>query len=46
MSKEFTTIRISRDTKGRLENYGKMSMSYDDVLRDILDQLEQEQDHD
>ena len=39
MAKEYTTIRVSVETKDRLEEHGTMSMTYDDVLEEILDTL-------
>lgn len=35
-----TTIRLSRDTKARIDSLGKKNESYDDVLGRILDIFE------
>lgn len=37
---ESTTIRLSRDTKARIDSLGKKSESYDEVLTRILDIFE------
>lgn len=34
------TIRVSDKTKKRLSFFGKFGMSYDDVINDAMDQLE------
>ena len=36
-----TTIQIKPETKERLKQYGKMGMTYDDVINYILDKLEE-----
>lgn len=41
MGEEYTTIRISKETKQRLEEYGQMNMSYDDVLTAVLNELDE-----
>ena len=41
MEEEYTTIRVSEETKERLEERGRMNMSYDDVLTTVLDKLDQ-----
>lgn len=41
MEEEYTTIRISEETKQRLEERGRMNMSYDDVLTAVLDRLDE-----
>jgi predicted DNA-binding protein len=41
MSKETTSIRISKENKERLKERGSMDMSYDDVLTEVLDKLEE-----
>jgi len=41
MEEEYTTIRISKETKQRLEEYGQMNMSYDDVLTAVLDEFDE-----
>lgn len=43
---EYTTIRVSKDTKKRLESHGEMNMSYDDVIQHVLDRLEKLEDQD
>jgi hypothetical protein len=40
MGDDHTTIRVSKETKKRLESHGEMGMSYDEVLQEILDRLE------
>lgn len=40
MSEEYTTIRVSKTTKERLEKFGEMGMSYDEVIAKVLDELE------
>jgi len=44
MEEDFTTIRISKETKRRLEERGRMSMSYDEVLQSVLDELDEMED--
>lgn len=44
MANDFTTIRISKDTKQRLEEHGRMNMSYDEVLQSVLDKLDETED--
>jgi len=44
MADDFTTIRISKDTKKRLEKHGRMNMSYDEVLQSVLDELDETED--
>ena len=39
---EFTTLRISKETKKRLEDLGHRTKSHDDLLNDILDVFERE----
>lgn len=34
---ETTTIRISKETRNRLKDFGKKGESYDDILFDLLD---------
>jgi len=46
MEEEYTTIRISKETKQRLEEYGQMNMSYDDVLTAVLDELDETEESD
>jgi len=41
MEDDHTTIRVSKKTKQRLEGYGQMNMSYDEVLSSVLDRLEE-----
>jgi len=41
MEDDHTTIRVSKKTKQRLEEHGQMNMSYDDVLTEVLDRLEE-----
>jgi len=41
MEDDYTTIRISDETKQRLEERGQMNMSYDDVLTAVLDRLDE-----
>lgn len=38
--KEVTTIRISKEVKERLKKYGKMGMSYEDVIVELLNRVE------
>jgi len=40
MVRKITTIQISLKTKERLSVFGKFGMSYDEVINDALDQLE------
>lgn len=40
MGEDYTTIRISEDTKDRLSEYGDVDMSYDDVVTELLDRIE------
>ena len=35
-----TSIRVNKKTKERLAVFGKFGMSYDEVINDALDQLE------
>jgi len=42
MGEKHTTIRVSSDTKERLKKYGDMGMSYDDVVQELLDRVEQQ----
>lgn len=42
----YSTIRVSRENKGRLAKYGDVQMSFDDVVGEILDILETEVDGD
>jgi len=35
------TIRIKKKTQDRLKFFGKFGMTYDDVINDALDQLEE-----
>ena len=44
MSDDHTTIRVASDTKDHLKQYGEMGMSYDDVLRELLDRVEKMDD--
>ena len=44
MANDYTTIRISLETKQRLEEYGKMNMSYDEVLQQVLNELDESQE--
>lgn len=46
MSKETTSIRISEENKERLKEHGEMGMSYDDVLTEVLDKVEEIQNQD
>jgi len=46
MEEDYTTIRISEETKRRLEEHGSMNMSYDDVLTDVLDKLNEIEESD
>lgn len=46
MEEDFTTIRISEETKRRLEERGQMNMSYDDVLTAVLDRLDEMEGND
>lgn len=41
MDEKSTTIMISKETKKRIQERGKMGDSYDDALIRILDHLEQ-----
>jgi len=41
MSDDHTTIRVASNTKDCLRQYGEMGMSYDDVLRELLDRVEE-----
>ena len=41
MTGDHTTIRVSSETKARLKDYGDMGMSYDDVVQDLLDQVDE-----
>lgn len=36
---EYTTIRVSKETKERLRGHGEMGMSYEEVIQDILERL-------
>ena len=38
--KRRVTISIYEDTKNRLENFGRMSQSYDDVINQLFDERE------
>ena len=37
---EITTIRISKEVKERLKKYGKMGMTYEDVIVELLNRVE------
>lgn len=41
MSRDHTTIRVSAETKERLKDYGDMGMSYDDVVQELLDRVDE-----
>lgn len=41
MAEGITTIKISKATKERLANYGRMGDSYEDVLVKVLDRLDE-----
>ena len=41
MGERHTTIRVSTETKNRLKSYGEMGMSYDDVVMELLDRIEE-----
>ena len=36
---EFTTIRISKETKERLSEHGKHSQNFDDIVNELLDKV-------
>jgi hypothetical protein len=38
--KRRVTISIYEDTKARLENFGRMNQSYDDVINQLFDERE------
>jgi hypothetical protein len=40
--KRRVTISIYEDTKKRLENFGRMNQSYDDVINQLFDEREVE----
>lgn len=40
MIRDITTIQIKLSTRERLKFFGKFGMTYDDVINDALDQLE------
>jgi hypothetical protein len=40
--KRRVTISIYEDTKARLENFGRMNQSYDDVINQLFDEREVE----
>ena len=42
MGEKHTTIRVSSDTKERLKEYGDMGMSYDDVVQELLNRVEEQ----
>ena len=42
VSEDYTTIRVSKTTKERLEKFGEMGMSYDDVITKVLDEMEED----
>jgi hypothetical protein len=44
VSDDYTTIRVSKETKERLEDYGEMGMSYDDVIQHVLDLLDNQKE--
>jgi hypothetical protein len=39
-NKKRVTISIYEDTKARLENFGRMNQSYDDVINQLFDERE------
>jgi hypothetical protein len=36
---DYTTIQLTRETKDRLQSYGKMGDSFDSLINRILDQI-------
>ena len=41
MSEDRTTIWVSRETKRRLRERGEMGMTFDELLRDILNRIDE-----
>ena len=37
---QITTIRVQTTTKERLENLGKKNQTFDEILRQVLDEIE------
>jgi len=37
---EVTTIRVSKEVKERLKKYGRMGMTYEDVIVELLNKVE------
>jgi antitoxin component of RelBE/YafQ-DinJ toxin-antitoxin module len=37
---EVTTIKVSKEIKERLKQYGKMGMTYEDVIVELLNKVE------
>lgn len=37
-----TTIAVASETRDRLRTFGHAGMSYDDILRNMMDQIERE----
>lgn len=44
MSEEDTTVRISRKTKKRVERLGVMGQSWDELLNDMVDFIEENEE--
>ena len=41
MSEDRTTIWVSRETKQRLRERGEMGMTFDELLQDILNRIDE-----
>jgi len=41
MSDDRTTIWVSRETKQRLRKRGEMGMTFDELLQDVLDRIDE-----